>query len=128
MGLRDQMRRLRRAASGGLESFELLDGGRFYFDGADPALFLHWVECARTPADNWPEPPEVLQKLTEARDVEEAARKVRGEGGFSFFVYDVDILISERRLEPRSLVSRYDPETGEHVGQDPYLEVEDLSE
>jgi hypothetical protein len=129
MGFRNWVRRLERASREDLESFELESGSRFYFDPASPELFLHWTQCARTSADRWPEPPEVVRKLCEARDVEEAGRKVRGEGGFSFFVYDVDILVAERRLEPRPLASRYDPDSGEHHPVDPFDDpVEDLSE
>jgi hypothetical protein len=127
--IRGWVRRLERARRDGLESFTLLDGSRYWFDASSPDLFMFWVACARTSADRWPEPPEVLQKLTEARDVEEAVEKVRGEGSYNFIPYDLDALISERRLEPRPLASRYDPETGEHVPQDPYDDpVEDLSE
>jgi hypothetical protein len=129
MGFRDKVKRLERSSRDGLESFELLDGSRYYFDPSSEETFLHWAECAKRSAHDWPGPPEVLQKLCEAKDVEEALRKVRGEGDFSFFVYDPEVLISERRLEPRPLASRYDPETGEHVPQDPDEDpVEDLSE
>jgi hypothetical protein len=46
---------------------------------------------------------------------------VRGEG-WSFLVYDEEVLIAERRLDPRPLVSRYDPQVGKHVPIDPYSE------
>lgn len=131
MGLKDKMRRLERAAEGELESFELLDGFRYYFDRTSGKLFLHWCECLRADsAHHWPEPPEVYKKLTEAKYPERALDKIHGEGSFSTFVYDPEVLINERRLEPRGLVSRYDPETGEHVARDPYEEQpdRDLSE
>src|SRR5215204_1668615 len=105
MGLRERLRSLRRAAtSGGLASFALLDGSRYYFDPASPDLYLHWVECIKTSADRWPEPPEVLRKLCQAKDVERAIDVVRGEGSWDFIVYDIEVLKSERRLEPRPLV------------------------
>ena len=69
-----------------------------------------------------------MRKLTEAKDVARAIEKVRGEG-WNFLVYDEEILITERRLEPRPLVTRHSPRTGEWVPVDPYnQEVEDLSE
>ena len=122
MGLRGQLRRLRRAVRGELASFELLDGSRYYFDPLSGELFLHWCDCIRAgnPPD-WPEPPEIVRKLCEAKDVRRALDEVAagGNGAFGTFVYDTEVLINERRLEPRSLVA----------GRDPYdQEVEDLSE
>jgi hypothetical protein len=121
--------RLEHAARGDLGSFELLDGSRYYFDPTSPDLFMHWAECIKADsAHNWPEPPEVVQKLTEAKDVARAIEKVRGKG-WNCLVYDEEILITERRLEPRPLVTRRDPHTGEWHAQNPCDErVEDLSE
>jgi hypothetical protein len=128
--IRGWVKRLEHTAREDLASFELLDGGRYYFDPASPTLFMHWCECATAgSAHDWPPVPEVLRKLTEAKDVERAIELVRGEGSWDFLVYDIDTLISERRLEPRGLVSRYDPDLGEHVVRDPYEEGPgDLSE
>jgi hypothetical protein len=129
MGVRDKLKRLERTAEGELESFELLDGSRYYYDRASPELFMHWVACGGAgSAHNWPEPPEVVRKLCEAKDVERAVEQVRGEG-WNCLVYDEEILIRERRLVPRALVVERDPETGEWHPRDPYEEgVEDLSE
>jgi hypothetical protein len=128
--MRRWIKRLEHAARGALASFELLDGSRYYFDPASPELFMHWYECGKAgSAHNWPEPPEVMRKLAQAKDVERAIELVRGEGSWDFLVYDIEVLISERTLEPRGLVSRYDPVAGEHRVLDPYdYEPEDLSE
>ena len=130
MGLRDRLKRAERAARGTLASFELRDGSRYFYNPASPELFLHWYECGKAgSAYNWPEPPEVLRKLTEAKNVERAVELVRGKGSWDFLVYDVELLISERRLAPRGIVSRYDPVAAEHRVLDPYdYEPEDLSE
>ena len=129
MGLREQLRRLKREMRGDVDCFELLDGSCYYYDPASFEVFLHYCECLKTSAHNWPEPPEVVRKLTEAKDVEEAVIQVYGTGPFSFLVYDPEILVNERRLAPRGLVSSYDPDKGEHVVWDPYDErLEDLSE
>jgi hypothetical protein len=128
--MRSWIKRLERASREELESFELLDGSRYYYDPTSAELFLHWTDCLRAgSAHNWPDPPEVVRKLTEARDVEQAMHKVCGEG-WNCLVYDPGILINERRLEPRGLVTRYDPETGKHHVGDPYEEppFRDLSE
>ncbi len=124
------MNRLERAALGEVESFELLDGSRYYFDPTSWDLFMHWIECGRAGnTRNWPEPPEVVRKLTEAKDVARAIEMVRG-GGWNALVYDEETLIRERRLKPRPLVSRYDPQAGKHVPIDPcgVDGPEDLSE
>jgi hypothetical protein len=128
--VRSWIRRVERAAKGEVESFELLDGSRFYFDPTSWDLFMHWIDCGKAGnARNWPEPPEVVRKLTEAKNVAQAIGKVRG-GGWNCLVYDEETLIRKRRLKPRPLVSRYDPEAGKHVPLDPYEDdgLEDLSE
>jgi hypothetical protein len=125
VSLRAWLKRLERGARGEMGSFELLDGSRYYFDPLSGELFLHWCDCIRAgnPPD-WPEPPEVVRKLCEARDVRRALEEltdpgVVGTSGFTCLVYDAETLINERRLEPRSLVA----------GRDAYDQaVEDLSE
>jgi hypothetical protein len=127
--IRGWLKRLERTSREDLASFELLDGSRYYFDPASPNLYLFWLACIKTSADRWPEPPQVMRKLTQAKDVERAIELVRGEGSWDFLVYDIEVLISERTLEPRGIVSRYDPVAGEHRVLDPYdYEPEDLSE
>jgi hypothetical protein len=128
--IRGWVKRLERASREHLASFELRDSSRYYFDPTSPELFMHWYECGKAgSAHHWPDPPEVMRKLTEAKDVERAIELVWGEGSWDFFVYDIEVLISERTLEPRGLVSRYDPVLGGHVVLDPYdYEPEDLSE
>jgi hypothetical protein len=124
------MRRVERAARGEIESFELRDGSRYYFDPTSWDLFMYWIECGTAGnASNWPEPPEVVRKLTEAKDVAQAIEMVRG-GGWNSLVYDEEALITERRLKPRPLVARYDPKVGRHLPIDPYeyKGPEDLSE
>jgi hypothetical protein len=128
--IRGWVKRLERASREDFASFELLDGSRYYFDPASAELFLHWYECIRSgSAHHWPQAPEVLRKLTEAKDVERATELVRGEGSWDFLVYDIEVLVAERTLEPRGLVSRCDPVLGEHAVLDPYdYEHEDLCE
>jgi hypothetical protein len=130
MGLRDKLRRLQKAAEGEIESFELLDGSRYYFDVTAPMMFMHFMDCLHAgSAHNWPEPPELLRKVCEAKDVEAALRKVGGGTFIDIAAYDRDVLIGERRLQPASFVSRYDPKVGKHVPIDPYeAPGRDLSE
>jgi hypothetical protein len=128
--LRSWIKRLEHAARGNLASFELLDGSRYYFDPLSWDLFMHWSECIHAgSAHNWPPAPEIIRKVCEAKDVERALEEVRRGGTFSTFVYDEEVLINERRLVPRGLVTRYDPQTGKHHVRDPYEDFrEDLSE
>ena len=128
--IRGWVKRLEHAARQDLASFDLLDGSRYYFDPASPELFMHWYDCAKVgSAHHWPDPPEVLRKLAQAKDVERAIELVRGGGSWDFFVYNIEILVAERSLKPRGLVSRYDSVAGEHRILDPYdYKPEDLSE
>jgi hypothetical protein len=129
--IRSHLRRLERKAEGELENFLLQDGFRYYFDPTSPELFLHFCNCATAhSAYNWPEPPEVVRKLCEAKDVKRALEKVQGEATFYSFVYEPEVLINERRLEPRGLVTIRDPQSGEWHVQNPYDEQppQDLSE
>jgi hypothetical protein len=122
--LKETLRRLKREALGELASFELRDGSRYYYDPTAPELFLFCYDCAVSNPPDWPEAPEVLQNLCEAKDMRVAFEAVMGGGTVSFiyddiFPYSPEILVNERRLEPRSLV----------VGRNVYdQEVPDLSE
>jgi hypothetical protein len=119
MGLRGRLKRLESTARDELASFELRDGSRYYYDPTSAVLFSHWFACAGAGnPSNWPSPPEIVRRLTEARDVRAALEEVMGDGD-DYLTYDAEVLINERRLEPRSLVA----------GRDVYdQEVEDLSE
>jgi hypothetical protein len=131
VGLRSWVKRVEHAARGNLASFELLDGSRYYYDPSTWDLFLHWHAClGKSSAHDWPPPPEVIRKLTEARDPQAALGALMDQQGtFGSLCYDPEILVNERRLEPRGLVSRYDPVAGEHRILDPYdSPLEDLSE
>jgi hypothetical protein len=129
--VRSKLRRLENAARRHLGSFELLDGSHYYVEPTSAERFLHWCECLRADsAHYWPEPPETYKKLCEAKDPERALDEIGGGGSFGTFPYDPEVLINERRLEPRGLVTRYDLETGEHHVRDPWEHqpADDLSE
>jgi hypothetical protein len=118
MGLRGRLKRLERAARGELESFELLDGRLYYHNPQTFELFMHWMACTKAGnPDKWPEPPEAVRKITEAKDPEAALERI--SGGAKWITYDLEALLTEREIRPRSLVA----------GRDVYdQEVEDLSE
>ena len=118
MGLRARLERLERAARDTLVSFELLDGSRFYYNLQTFELFSHWMACSKAGnPDKWPEAPEAVRKVTEAKDPEAALELI--SGGAEWLPYDRESLLRERVIRPRSLVA----------GRDVYdQEVEDLSE
>jgi hypothetical protein len=113
--VRRWLARLEQAARGELESFELLDGSRYYHNPQSPELFLHGTECltAGNPG-KWPEPPESVRKVTEAKDPRAALESIRGGGSWDILPYDLEALVRERDIRPRSLIAGrgvYDQET-----------------
>jgi hypothetical protein len=103
--MRSWIRRLERDARGHLESFELLDGSTYYYDGLETykELFLHAYDVQLGDAHKWPEPPEIYRKMCEARDLEAVLGRLKPEDPQRAFVnvteiFDRDTLISERRL------------------------------
>jgi hypothetical protein len=93
MGIRDRLRKLEQEAEG--EITTLVQGAE---------LFLHFCEYLRTHNQpQRPEPPEVLQALTRAK---ERARALEEVGGWDWdiFPYDKQALVERGELVPRSLV------------------------
>jgi hypothetical protein len=124
--MRNRLKRLERVAREGLVSFELLDGTTYWY-GPETffEVFGFYLECLKTNAHDWPDPPEPVKMVLKAKDIETAIPQVFG----AFLPYDKETLVEERRLQPRSMVSRYDAETGTFVHLDPYDQrVSDLSE
>ena len=111
---RSTIRRLQQALRGSLESFELFDGSRYWYDPQEvhKALFLaaYGLQLGRVG-----EPPELYRKLVEAKDPAAVLERLEPESNEVFVnptaLFDRDILINERRLVP-------------NVGEKP----EDLSE
>jgi len=124
MALRNWLKKMERVARGDLPSFELLDGSRYYYAPSGELYIFCYDSVGKNPSD-WPEPPEVLLKMCEARDPGAAFELIMGGNSSTDYLYsDIfpfsqGILINERRLEPRSIVA----------GRDPYdREIDDLSE
>ena len=118
MTLRNWIKRLERAASEDLESFELLDGSTYYYDRLETyrVLFLHAYDVQLGNADKWADPPEVYRKMCEAKDPALVLERFKPDNPQSAFVdpcalYDTQALVNERRLVPLT-----------------YAPVEDLSE
>jgi len=103
MGLRDKLRRLQKAAEGELESFELLDGSRYYYDTMETAkeLFLHSYDCHL--GRPWPAKlvPQIYLAVCEAKDPAAALERLVPSDKAAWFIelpYERDTLINERRL------------------------------
>jgi hypothetical protein len=107
VGLRGWLKRLQKAADGTLGSFELVDGSSHFYDPQKvlEELFLFGMDCARADSlEDWPEPPpEVYQKLTEAKDPAGVLERFVPSDKATWFIelpYDREALIHERRLVP----------------------------
>ena len=121
MGPRDKLRRLEAAARGRLESFELEDGSRHYFDRVSGERFLHSLACLRAQGEGettFPEPPETVRAIARAKDRRAALEQVYPPGAFDVFPYDTEALVERGELVPRSMV------VGHELGE----VLEDLSE
>ena len=118
MGLRGWIKRLERDARGDLASLELLDGSRYYYAPVGE-LYLFSYDCLEANPRDWPGPPEVLVKVCEARDPAEALEQIMSPAIFDIFPYSKEIIVTDRRLEPRSIVAGRDRQ---------HQAVEDLSE
>src|ERR671910_794723 len=120
MGLKDQLRNLRRELRGNLDSFVLQDGSRYYHDPASLDLISHIFDClhCQGAGEPFPEPPEIVKAIARAKDREAALLQVTG-GGDLLFPYELGALIERGELRPRSLVE------GHELGEGP---LPDLSE
>jgi hypothetical protein len=106
VGLREKLRRFEQAARDYLESFELEDGSRFYYDPASAEVFLHSMECLRAQGEGkttFPEPPPVVTAIARAKNRAAAFEKVF-DGTFSVVPYDTEALVRRGEFVPRSMV------------------------
>jgi hypothetical protein len=111
---RDTLRKLERKAGGRLEHFELQSGEKFWFGREETSIqtFMWGCNCLRadTVAER-PEPPPVIETLTQAKDRRIALGKVypglAGEHPTSFVLipFDVDAFLERGELVHRSLVA-----------------------
>ncbi len=107
MGFRDKMRRFEQAARGHLESFELEDGSRYWYDPMSPERFLHSMECLGAQGEGkttFPEPPPVVKAIARAKNRAAAIEKVF-DGTFSVVPYDTEALVNRGEFVPRSMVA-----------------------
>jgi len=103
---RSWIRRLERRSRAALESFELLRGGRYYYD-RDEAYTSFILFCYRLGCGEEPEVPEVYRQLEKAADIPAALAQLRPdrpdlaphtiEG-----VFDIDHLLETRELVVRA--------------------------
>jgi hypothetical protein len=120
VGLRNWLKKLERDSKSDLDSFELMDGSRHYFAPGGEIYMYCWHCLEAGHPDDWPAPPETLRMVLEAKDPAAALESIWSPAVADIFPYSKQILIEERRLEPRSIVE----------GEDPYdvRVIDDLSE
>ena len=88
-----------------MASFDRLDGSTFYYNPQSLDLFMHWSDCLRAGnPDKWPEPPEAVRAVAEARDPEAALESISG-GAEWCIPYDLEAMVREREIRPRSLIA-----------------------
>ncbi len=107
MGLKGKLDKLQKAMRGKLDSFELADGTRFFFDRQEAygAAFLFFSDSMRADhtGEPRPAPPPILQAISNARD--RGAALSLALGGFAHILpVDREALISRGTFQPRSLV------------------------
>jgi hypothetical protein len=112
--MRNKLRRLERAVRGHLESFELEDGRRHYYDRTTTSLFLHCLACIKAQAEckPFPEPPETVRAIARAKDRRAALDQVCSPYA-DIIPYDTRVLVERGEIVPRSLVVGY--ELGEPI-------------
>lgn len=107
MGLKAKLGKLQKAMRGNLESFELRDGSRYYFDPeeASKETFRYFADCMDADWKREPrgEPPELLKAVAGAKDRREALPRVMGD--YNHLPVDGEALVECGEFKPRSLVA-----------------------
>jgi hypothetical protein len=114
MATRDRLRRLQKAMHGNIDSFELADGSRYWFDpaGACKELFGYWSASLRAVhrEEPRPNPPEILKAVAGAADRERAFRQAYSQAPTLWCPLDTETLILRGELVPHSLMPGRDAE------------------
>lgn len=107
MGLKAKLGKLQKAMRGNMESFELQDGRRYYFDPEEACKITFGFFGNSLTADYLreprPEPPELLKAVANAKDRGEALFRVMGRA--ACLPLDREALVERGELVPRSLVA-----------------------
>jgi hypothetical protein len=117
VGAKDRAKRLEQATRSDLSSFELSSGATYYHV-ASGELYLYCYDCIGKHPDSWPEVPELLRKVLEAKDPRVALEQVMSPAISDIFPYDAEVLVTERRLEPTSIVAGHDPSEAGQADED----------
>jgi hypothetical protein len=107
MALKGKVARLQKLLRGSLESFELADGRRHYFDPQEALkiTFLYFAQSLDADYLREPrsEPPDLLKAVAGARDRRAALSHVMG--GCTHLPIDREALVERGEFVPRSLVA-----------------------
>ncbi len=113
MGLKGKLAALKKSMHGELDFFDLADGSRYYFDPNEKFFitFKFFTDClhAEHKRETYPEPPELIKKVADAKDRCEALSRVMGET--SHLPLDAEALIVRGELVPRCLRAEPKEET-----------------
>jgi hypothetical protein len=123
IALRDKLRRLEKLARGTMDSFVLRDGTRHFFDRQEAfgQAFQFFSDSMRADhsGEPRPDPPPILEAISNARDREDALERALG-GFVGLLPIDPEALLARGALISRSLI--------QGVEYEDLGELEDLSE
>ena len=105
MGLRGRLNRLQASLRGQLSSFELADGGAYWYaeDQAFEDLFMFGSACMKAGrAADRPDPPEIVLALVKAKDRRAAFDALEP---VPFWPYEYDAFVERGELVHRSLIA-----------------------
>ena len=109
MGLRSKLDKLQKAMRGNLESFELQDGSRYFYEpgAVGMEVFKHGSDCLRADyrSEARPEPPEMLQAVARARDRRAAVEQLFAPGPPPLMAYDMEALVESGEFVPHSFLA-----------------------
>lgn len=109
MGLKEKLGHLKRAMLEHVDYIELADGSRYLFEPGEVwrEVFGHGGDCltADYRSEPRPDPPEILEAVARTRDRRSAAEKLCAPGTHPFMAYDIEALIEQGELVPRSLLA-----------------------
>ena len=120
--LKGKLDKLQKAMRGNLESFELTDGSRYFYEPEEvgPMLFMHGSNCltADYRSEPRPDPPEILRAIARAKDRRAAVEKLYARGTYPFMAYDLEALVERGEFVPASFLAGHTyQESVEHFAQ-----------
>ena len=122
MGLKEKLARLKKATEGRVNSIELTDGSRYFYEPEEVgvAVFKHGCDCLRADygSEPRPGPPEILQAVARARDRRAALEQLYEPGARPLVAYELEALVERGEFVPASFLAGHTyQESVEHFAQ-----------